>query len=135
MPYFGDCGIGFAGLAIDEQMLEPATDHNQFEKIYKPWPYDSKFSIPSLIIEIAEQLRIFVQFPTLHQHQRPTFHPVSFFVPTPTCLRGFLRILADFVVSRDFPNSLIFSLFAPLFTLPIPAMHVRSSQIFIFLTI
>jgi hypothetical protein len=35
-----------------------------------------------------------------HQHQRPTLHPVGFFSFTHTCLRGFIRFLADFEVSK-----------------------------------
>ncbi|SFF29581.1 hypothetical protein SAMN05428977_11142 [Nitrosomonas sp. Nm166] len=50
-------------------------------------------------------------------------------------LRGFMRILADFEVSRNTINSLIFSLFAPLFSPTLPVMQARSPQVFIFLTI
>ena len=69
---------------------------------------------------------------SLHQYKKPTLYPVGFFSTTPACLRGFVRILADFEVSRNSTNSLNFSLFAPLFSLPIPVMQIRSPQVLFF---
>lgn len=72
-------------------------------------------------------------FPIGHHHQRPTLHPVGFFVPTLACLRGFMRIIADFEVSRNPANSLTFSLFAPLFS-PSLGCHasVKSTSLYFF---
>ncbi len=47
-------------------------------------------------------------------------------------LRGFMRILTDFVDSGNPTNSLNFSLFAPLFSPPLPVLQERSPQVHIF---
>ena len=67
-----------------------------------------------------------------HQYKKPTLHPVGFFSPTPACLRGFVRILVDSGVPLNSHNSLIFSLFAPLFSLPLAVMQIRSPQVLFF---
>lgn len=79
----------------------------------------------------------------VYQRSSPLFSTITidqlssgwFFSPTLVCLLGFMRSHADFDVSRNPTNSLIFSLFAQLFSPPLPAIRERSPQVRIFLTI